>query len=86
MHRSVDVARQRQRDQAGESTARTSPQSSVSAGIGREDEAATIIRSAMDGFGAIDMEGCFLNVNDAYCRMIGYSRVSCSEIGNQIGR
>jgi len=45
--------------------------------MGHEEEAATIIGTAMDGFGLIDMEAHFLKVNDAYCRMLGYS---CGEL------
>ena len=34
----------------------------------------TVIRTSMDGFWAIDLEGNILEVNDAYCRLVGYSR------------
>jgi len=33
----------------------------------------TILRAAMDGFWLMDLEGQLLEVNDAYCRMSGYS-------------
>lgn len=39
-----------------------------------EAMSSTIIQAAMDGFWLIDIRGRFLNVNDAYCEMIGYSR------------
>lgn len=34
----------------------------------------TIISTAMDGFCLVDSQGNFLDMNDAYCRMMGYSR------------
>jgi PAS domain S-box-containing protein len=39
-----------------------------------EEEYQTIIRTNMDGFWLADMQGNFLDVNEAYCRLIGYSR------------
>ncbi len=34
----------------------------------------SITRDSMDGFWIVDMEGHFLDVNDAYCTMMGYTR------------
>ncbi len=39
-----------------------------------EAEYKTIIRTAMDGFWITDMQGRFLDINDAYCRLIGHDR------------
>ena len=39
-----------------------------------EEEYRTIIHTAMDGFVLLDMQGHFLDVNEAYCHIIGYSR------------
>ncbi len=39
-----------------------------------EEEYQTIVRTAMDGFWFLDMQGHILDVNDAFCHLIGYSR------------
>lgn len=39
-----------------------------------EDRYRTIVKTAMDGFWMIDMQGRFLDVNDAYCELTGYTR------------
>jgi PAS domain S-box-containing protein len=39
-----------------------------------EERHRTILRTAMDGFWIADMHGHLLEVNEAYCRMSGYSR------------
>jgi PAS domain S-box-containing protein len=39
-----------------------------------ELEYKTIVGTAMDGFWIVDAHGRFLDTNDAYCRLIGYSR------------
>ena len=38
-----------------------------------EEKHRTILQAAMDGFCLVDTEGRLLEVNDAYCRMSGYS-------------
>ena len=40
----------------------------------KEREYQTIIQTAMDGFWLVDMQGRLLDVNDAYCQLVGYSR------------
>ena len=58
-------------------------------GIGRditerkraEDEIKTILRTTMDGFYLIGLDGQFLETNDAYCRLIGYSREELLKMG-----
>jgi len=39
-----------------------------------EAEYKTILRTTIDGFWLADMQGRFLDVNDAYCQLVGYSR------------
>jgi PAS domain S-box-containing protein len=46
-----------------------------------EEEMKTILRTMIDGFYLVDLEGRILEANDAYCAMIGYSREELRKIG-----
>jgi PAS domain S-box-containing protein len=39
-----------------------------------EEEVSTILRTTIDGYYLVDMDGRFLDTNDSYCQMIGHSR------------
>jgi PAS domain S-box-containing protein len=43
----------------------------------------TIVQTAMDGFWRTNSSGRFLDTNDAYCSMIGYSRAELLKMGIQ---
>ena len=45
-----------------------------------EEQYQTIIRSSLDGFWLTDLRGRFLDVNDAYVQMSGYSRAELLEL------
>lgn len=48
-----------------------------------QEEYLTIIKTAMDGFWITDSVGRFLDVNDAYCQLIGYNRQELMQMGVQ---
>jgi PAS domain S-box-containing protein len=48
-----------------------------------ELEYKTILQTATDGFWITDMRGRFLDINDAYCRMTGYTRDELLHMGIQ---
>ena len=39
-----------------------------------EERRLSILNTAMDGFAMLNIDGCFLEVNDTYCQMIGYRK------------
>jgi len=45
-----------------------------------EEEIKTILRTTIDGFYRVDQAGRIVEVNDAYCSMIGYSRAELLEM------
>ncbi|MEK6790710.1 MAG: diguanylate cyclase [Deltaproteobacteria bacterium] len=46
-----------------------------------QEEYKTILRTAMDGFIIVDRDGRFTDMNDAYCRIIGYAREELLRMG-----
>jgi PAS domain S-box-containing protein len=40
----------------------------------REAQYSTILQTAVDGFWVTDLQGNFLDINESYCQLIGYSR------------
>ena len=45
-----------------------------------EAEFRTVVKAAMDGFWITNDEGRFIDVNDSYCRLVGYSRDELREM------
>ncbi|EKD28827.1 MAG: sensory box histidine kinase/response regulator [uncultured bacterium] len=39
-----------------------------------EEDYKTILLTSLDGFWIVDMNACFIEVNEAYCQIVGYSR------------
>ncbi len=48
-----------------------------------KEEYKVILQTAMDGFWLVNTRGRLLDVNEAYCRMIGYSRDELLNLGVQ---
>lgn len=47
----------------------------------KEEQFKTMVRASLDGFWLTDMRGRFVEVNDAYCEMLGYSREELLAMG-----
>ncbi len=48
-----------------------------------EEKQQAIIKTALDGFWICDLEGRFIEVNDSYCKMTGYTREELLEMSIQ---
>jgi len=70
----VEVATIVLHDESGRITGYVSVNRDITERKRAELEYKTIVGTAMDGFWIIDAQGRFLDTNDAYCRLIGYSR------------
>jgi len=47
----------------------------------RDEQFKIMIRTSLDGFWITDLRGRFLEVNNAYCQMMGYSREELLKMG-----
>lgn len=62
------------RDDSGKLTGFISIITDITGRMKSEQKASTIIRTALDGFWIVNMKGEFLEVNDSYCSLIGYTQ------------
>jgi len=61
-------------DEAGNPMGLASTERDITGRKRKEEETLAILDTTIDGFYMVDGEGRILDVNSAYCRMIGYSR------------
>lgn len=61
-------------DKAQALTSATGTVQDVTERVRSSAEYSAILRAVTDGFWMTDLEGRFLEINDAYCRMVGYNR------------
>ena len=62
------------RDSTGKPLRAVGTHADITARKQSEKEYKTLIETTMDGFWLNDLQGRILDVNDAYCRLVGYSR------------
>jgi diguanylate cyclase (GGDEF)-like protein/PAS domain S-box-containing protein len=51
--------------------------------INEENKFETLLRTSIDGFWIVDLNGRFLDVNDTYCQLMGYTREELLSMGIQ---
>jgi len=72
--RSVLLNLSAMRDVAGKLLHSVSIQTDITERKKAEETHQTILKTAIDGFWMVDLEGKILEVNDSYCKMSGYTR------------
>jgi PAS domain S-box-containing protein len=71
------------RDEQGSITGSVISFSDITGREKMEADLTTILRTAMDGFWIVDGKGRFLDVNEAYCAIVGYRRDELLHMGIQ---
>jgi len=76
----VEVSAGVLRDSAGQPTGFVTIIKDITEFRHAEEKQQAMVKTALDGFATADLEGRLLDVNDAYCRMLGYAREELLEM------